>query len=331
MDEVYEPGSSRSDRLNTKIEVYGKARLKEDILKVFDSLENALLGHDRGINAFQKIVNPGSATNPVGEDFYTVFMAFFDLIIEEDKLPADEESIFEALRGIHDDLEVHSKSKRNRDNNIRKVKGLIEDYFEDTNAQTGSLTGRQLRTKIQNILQRSRTETKLYEVKQGLLTLKAEDRSKKFPTGKVDQICKEAAAIINSQRERESGKLLIGVADNSSDAERCKDVDGIEPTRVRRRHIVGIDREAAALGLSVDEYQEKLISAVKNSHLEDEVASKLVEGLDCPVYEEHSLFVMDLPKISSTVYFNGKIYRRDGASTVEIKDPKEIVEFTKKM
>jgi hypothetical protein len=40
---------------------------------------------------------------------------------------------------------------------------------------------------------------------------------------------------------------------------------------------------------------------------------------------------MDLPKISSTVYFNGKIYRRDGASTVEIKDPKEIVEFTKKM
>ena len=56
----------------------------------------------------QNIVNPG-INNPIPQAFYTIFMAFFELIIDSERLPADPQKIMEALTNLQKSLQLSKR------------------------------------------------------------------------------------------------------------------------------------------------------------------------------------------------------------------------------
>ena len=99
-------------------------------------------------------------------------MAFFELIIDSERLPADPQKIMEALTNLQKSLQLSKRYAEitDRIKNINKTKGLIQDYFAKKDKSTLG-QGAELIQTFKNSLLRSRIETTKYECKQGLIDL----------------------------------------------------------------------------------------------------------------------------------------------------------------
>jgi hypothetical protein len=110
--------------------------------------------------------------------------------------------------------------------------------------------GNQSVADIDAVIRRSEIEIPDYELKQGMLPLAG---VRVVNDDVLERIIRTIAAIANNGPSR-SGTILIGVSDKDSDAEKVKALDGISPRTVGSRHVVGVLREAAALGESSETY-----------------------------------------------------------------------------
>ena len=118
-------------------------------------------------------------------------MAFFELIIDSERLPADPQKIMEALTNLQKSLQLSKRYAEitDRIKNINKTKGLIQDYFAKKDKSTLG-QGAELIQTFKNSLLRSRIETAKYECKQGLLDLSPSIKlNNDLPERLVERIC----------------------------------------------------------------------------------------------------------------------------------------------
>lgn len=57
------------------------------------------------------------------------------------------------------------------------------------------------------------------------------------------------------------------MADKERDAERIKILDGIEAMNISNHFVVGVEREAKILGISVENYCRKVLGIIQESKL----------------------------------------------------------------
>ena len=135
-DNFYGSGNEdKSNEIDIKINALGEKTIRTDILTVYSEITNLVESHFDG-ERLKNILNPKAGGNPVKEDFYTLFMAFYELMIIENKAPFDYKKIKQCLTNIHPKL-VKSRNYTttvDRRNNINVCKGLIQDGFKKTEA-----------------------------------------------------------------------------------------------------------------------------------------------------------------------------------------------------
>lgn len=157
----------------------------------------------------RRIVNPNSS-NPIKTPFYTIFIAFFELIIDRECSPFEPKGIMEALDNLQKKLELsaHYTTTADREKNIDQTKGLIQKYFAKKEPPVlGHGVG--LAVEFENSLNRSRIETPRYEFKQGLLRLSKE---REYDNNLITVIIETICAIANLGES--NGYIFIGVADS---------------------------------------------------------------------------------------------------------------------
>jgi hypothetical protein len=125
-----------------------------------------------------------------------------------------------------------------RRKNVDAIKGLIGSCF--IKANTGSrIYGNHAITDIEAAIRRSEIELAAYELKQGMLTLNSK---REIDNSVLDKVVNTLCGIANIG-PHSVGKIIIGVADKESDAQRIKLLDGVEPKKIGRRFVVGVSRE----------------------------------------------------------------------------------------
>jgi len=324
LDEVYDRSTERHQKVESKLEVYGKEELKQDLFLVFNKIQSDILNYNNSRNAFRNVVNPDAGANPVYEDFFTVFLAYYRLIIEEGRETANSSKIMESLQGLHERITIGGayKSMSSRDENISVTKGLISDFFVESDDVAGE--HRRLHLKIESILNRSRTETSLFEMKQGVLEISKS--STKLNRKIVENIAREASAILNTKTSQK-GYVIVGIADSNNDANRIKDIDSTSPVEFHDRQIVGVDREADRMGISLDDYQTKIIQEIKQTSIDDNGLRIILDGIDVVTYKEKSILLIELSEVDQPISYADSFYQRDGASTVELEGASAIQKF----
>ncbi len=130
--------------------------------------------------------------------------------------------------------------------NINIIKGLLGPHLVD--GSHADIYGDFGAYDIDEALRRCEIEAQHYEVKQGMLRL-TDDRP--LDGTVLARVVETICAIANNGPDR-SGTVLVGVADKEADAQRVEDLYGVAPRRVGRRSVVGVRREADALGEWVD-------------------------------------------------------------------------------
>lgn len=286
LDAYYDQDSTEYAQINSRISAYGVDALKNGIISTISILRDVVEEIDSTSNALRRIIHPDAGSNPIKTGFYSVFTAFFELCVVELKSPTNSAAIITALTNLQSSLHVAAGQIRTepRRRNIDMTKGLIQSYFEEKEPAAAQL-GPGLSLRFENALRRSRVETAAFECKQGLLNL---DDVRSSNPNLLSKITETICAIANIGPES-SGALFIGVADKSADVERIKILDGITPIQIGQRFVVGIDRELAFQGGSLEGYKNRLVQHVSTSQLSNPLKTDILNTIDCIDYRGMSV------------------------------------------
>jgi hypothetical protein len=243
-------------------------------------------------------------------------MAFFNLIVKQERSPDDPEGIMESLRNLQTELtsSAHYTRQEDREKNIDKTIGLIQKYFVKKEPPVLH-HGAGLAIDLVNSLRRSRIETSRYECKQGILRL---DKSREWDKDLVHRIVETICGIANVGPESD-GYIFVGVADKSKDADRIKELDKIDPIPIRDRYVVGVGREASILGVSLEDYVDKLLGKIRSSSLSDPLKRHVLTQVDIIDYKGYSVIRFKIPAQEEVSFVGQTAFLRDGSSTIKAK------------
>ena len=316
-------GSGKEDKsrdIDIKINSYGVDNVRKDILTVFSEIFNFLDFHFEG-ERLKKILNPRAGGNPVKQAFYTFYMAFYDLIILNNKTPFNFLEIKESISNLHSKLAKlsHYTTIKDRTNNINICKGLIQNHFIESDTNFRSSTSYIIDFKA--YLMKSKVESAVYDFKQGFYTLSPQGR--KFDEKSFSKILRNISALANIGKN-EKGFLFIGVTDKENDTKRIEKIDNMEGVpRYHEFGIVGLEREAKLRGVTLDEYISFITSKISDSNLPEDLKIRITKNITPITYSENTILMIEITCGNSPVYFEDKMYQRDGANCIEVTGAKQ--------
>lgn len=316
-NKIYTSKSDVNIEFNTLLSRYGVDRIMHEIKVTFSIIEDVFEDQKTTII---NIVNPKSR-NPVKESFFSIFMAFFHLIVKEDKSPADNAQIVLALK----DLQKKMTSTANysvtadREKNINLTIGLIQKYFVKKDPPV-LRHGSGLALDFENSIRRAKIESNRYECKQGFFDL---SDKRQLNESLYDEIIQTICGIANIGPD-EDGYLFIGVADKEADAVRVQLLDKVEFKTVNQRYIVGIDRELKLLKGNLDDYINKLMGKISKSDLTEPLKSQVLSQLDVIDYKGMTIIRLRIPKQKELSFIGKSSYIRENSKTIELDGPKLI-------
>mgnify|MGYP001809681642 FL=1 len=316
LDTLYDQTTEEGEALERKTIAYGTERLRNEIKYTFSIIKHTIEACSSDANYLRSTVRPGvSGRYPIKAPFSAIFMAFHDLVVKEQKTPVDYTQIMEALRALSDRLQTatHYETTSNRRANIAVTKGLIQQYFV-TQVPHAFGHGPSLALDFENALRRSRIESSRYEFKQGLLRL---DTTRQHDPHLLSRLIETVCGISNLGPDMD-GNLFIGVADKKADAERIAALDSITPCQIADHYVVGVDREAQLLGLSIEHYVQRIINEFQQSQLTEPLKTHILSSFDTITVRGFTVIRILVSKQNTLSYVGNKAFSRQGSSTIEI-------------
>lgn len=107
-------------------------------------------------------------------------------------------------------------------------------------------------------------------------------------------------------------------------------MDNIVPIEISTHKVVGIDREAKILGLSVEDYCRKIIGFIKSSKLSPALISSILSNIDIIDYHSMSVIRIKVPAQSEISYLDDDVYDRQYNDTVKIESHKTVMAIAKR-
>lgn len=325
LDEIYEQGHLESERVNNALEVYGANNFSDEFKFCVDEILKVCIdGKDEKL---RDIVFRKRNTNAFPSVFAIIILAFHELIVGEKKIISNYSGVKKSIENLSNRIETgrRATSPDERRKNINTVKGLIQEFFVPGDAKV-QIYNNHSTTDIDSAIRRSEIELSDYELKQGMLVLAM---PREIDKQIIDKVIKTICAIANNGPNR-SGKIIIGVTDKDADASRIRALDGIEPRKVGKRFVVGVAREAKALGISVESYYSKWKDAIKNSKLSDPLKSSVLSNIDFNSFFGLGLILVTIPPQLELSYVDNAVYWRNGDNTHLATEAKEIAMLAKR-
>lgn len=326
LDKAYDLSSDLYSQIEIALIRYTPEKLKSDVQHTFSVLKNCIESVSTEANYLRSIVTP-TARVPIKNAFYTIFMALYYLLVKEDLSPFDSAGMFNSLYDLQSRIKVdtHYATTENRQQNIALTKGLMLPFF--VKKEPSALShGSGLALDFENSIRRSKIETPRYEFKQGLLRL---SNDRKYDKALENQILKTICAIANIGSKSE-GYIFIGVADKEADAKRIQELDGIMAVTISNHSVVGIDREANILGITLEDYCRRIVGFIKASALSDALILSVLSNIDIIDYRSMSVIRIKVPSQTEISYYEDEVYERQYNNTVKVESPKAIMAIAKR-
>ena len=326
LDEIYLQGSAEAERISTALGLYGPEKFSDEfnycvqeIIKICNAGKPSKL---------RDILFEKTTTNPFPSVFAVIMIAFHQLIITDSMTVSDFEGTKKALTNLSIRIEMSRRatSPEERRKNVDTIKGLVVSSFVKSNDAATEIYGNHTVVDVESVIRRSEIELANYELKQGLLNLKAGGGvNEEVITKVVNTIC----AIANNGPETH-GKILIGVTDKESDAARAVQIDKIAPRIVGKRSVVGVNREAARLGISLEKYFSIWKDGIRNSKLSEKLKGDVLSKMDFNSYYDLGLIVISVPPQAELSYVGDYVFWREGDSTILAESAKDVAMLAKR-
>ncbi|WP_311881368.1 MULTISPECIES: DUF262 domain-containing protein [unclassified Pseudomonas] len=311
-DKIYDEAESEYSKVRREFHSYGSERLKEEVKVTMSVLTEVIDGYSTSPYALRSVVNP-SSSNPIKGSFFSIFMAFHQLVIVNEMTADDYSKIMLALKGLQRSMiqSANYSTTADRITNVDKTTGLIQRFFVKKDPPMFR-HGAGLALDMENSLRRSRIETSRYECKQGLINLSPKRYfDEKLPPKIIETIC----GIANVGPDAD-GYIFIGVADKKADSEKIFTLDGVKAVVVGARYVVGLEREMEIMNYNTEQYLEKFLGYIRKSELSEPLKSQVLSQIDFVEYKGLSVLRVRIPRQKSISFVGEHCYTRENSSTI---------------
>ncbi|NET67582.1 MAG: DUF262 domain-containing protein [Moorea sp. SIO1G6] len=320
LDKIYQEGSSESERILAALKVYGSQKFADEFKYCVDKI--IIICKEGKSEKLRDIVYGKKRSNAFPSVFAIIMIGLHELIVKESKEITDYSGIREAifnLATIIDTTRTATKAEERR-KNVDIVKELIGGFFTEKENkkkiyETPSIID------IESMLNRAEIELPNHELKPGLLSL---ENHRYIDEKLIKNVIKTICAIANNGLDK-TGKIIIGVTDKKTDADRIKELDNIECRQIGKWFVAGVNREAKVLGISEQEYFSKWKNAIKKSDLSPSLRDSVLSNLDFNPFDGLGLILINILPQKELSYVGEELYWRNGDATELAKNAKQIV------
>ncbi|MCE6967143.1 GmrSD restriction endonuclease domain-containing protein [Cereibacter sphaeroides] len=325
LDSIYDSGSERSNSVLDALKVYGPDKLMDEMKFCMQQIEEVC--NTGRPDKLRNIIFERRNTNAFPAVFSVIFVAFHEMIIMEKKRISDYPALKRQLTNLTNRIETSRRatSPEERRTNVNTIKGIIGPHFinQDLSAEIYS---NHASVDIDSAIRRSSTELSYYELKQGLVSLGG---TREFNEGLVNRIIQTICAMANNGPSR-AGKILIGVSDSQADADRAVELDKISPRKVGEKFVVGVDREARLLGVSLEDYIGKIRHQIGKSTLSDHLKTAVLSSIDYNSYYGLGVIVITVPPQTEQSLLDDTVFWRDGDNTKAAESMKQATDIARR-
>ena len=305
----------RRDEIESAVNKVGDDLIIKQYMVVHEAFRNIV---ETSGKKFSELMFQGGGQR-VPRYFQSVFLALWELLINDGRIIKDYKKAAKALNGAGQNISIGGGGGRfsaeDRGKNVNIVKGLLLPVCSKRRQNDPALSS--WTTEFENILMQSYTEQALYDFKQGFALL---DGTGKVDEGVYEKVFKTLAAMANHGLGS-VGYVIIGVADNENTAARVKELHGVNPVRYQNFMITGIDHEAKALPKGLDSYFLEVTQRLSSTQMSSWAKNQISRDLRLIKYFNLSLLVFKVEAGNEPCDFQGQYYERHGANISEIQQP----------
>ncbi|MEE1257303.1 MAG: DUF262 domain-containing protein [Lachnospiraceae bacterium] len=217
LDEYYslKDINKRAIELEEKIKLRTVDGIKKDFFVVFDVIKGLL--NVAGTN-FNSLISKDRTFDKVPRYFQIVFLAFYKLIVKENKKIISQFELLKVLDGITVNVRLSrgggNWSAVERDNSINAIVGMIDKCFVE-NTEDPAIV--KWSTELETILKQSNIEQTCFDFKLGFCDIK----SGAFNEETYKKCIKTLTAMANRGKNA-IGYVIAGVADKKEDADKLR-------------------------------------------------------------------------------------------------------------
>lgn len=325
LDSVYERGSANCERVLSALEIYGAERVSDEIKFCIDQI--SLVCVTEPASKLRSIIFTKKNTNSFPSVFTVTLMAFHNLFVKQGMRISNYDGVKEALTNVDKRINASrgATTPVERQKNVDTIRVIIEKCFLH-HGNANDIYENHSSSDIDVAIRRSEVELNNYELKQGIVRL-ANPRT--IDDEAMAKILATITAIANNGKDR-AGKIILGVTDKSADVARVRSLDNIEPRKVSKRFVVGINREARALNKTVEQYYGIVRDRIKNSAISEPLKSGVLSSIDYNSFFSLGVIVLTVPPQKSLSFYGDDVYWREGDTTMKAENAKSIADLAQR-
>lgn len=300
-------------RIETAINKIGKETIIKMFMHVYDEISKISTYTQK---KFRELLF-GSHGIGMVRSFQVIFLAFYELLIKENKQVKSYKGLITTLDGIGArqlrDISSKDWNGTTRNELISSLKGIFSSHFINKEKSENPLFDSSI-SRIENMLMHTVIEPPMYDFKIGLYNL----NDSKFNAGLLSKIIKTLTAMANT-KPGNSGYIFVGIADSKSDGVEFEKRYDIPATQFDNFYITGIQSEALIEFKNIDSYFNHLKSLIEKEPIEDTVKGYILRHMKIVrYYEDKAVWIIELKSDDKPVSYNKKYYQREANTVAEI-------------
>lgn len=309
LDRLYDGGADESQSLRQEINKYSQEFIIKSFNHIFDELQ-IIFKDDR--DDFSRTVYGSGKKIKSALSFQIVFLSIYNLVIERGMKINNYKNLHASLKGIYEKhyKSILSKDKKwtnvDRHSLIKSTLGLIEDNF--SSSKSGVFEPGGWIKNLENIINESKTESKYYDYKAGLVTTSPLDSKLNFSL--IDKIIKTLTAMTNSY----TGEcmVIVGVAENIEGAKNHQQAFGKSYIKYADMYITGIDSEAMHISNSIDGYIKSVKDIIRgNKKTNKSFIGNIIQNSVNFSYKDKEILILRATREQLPTPYDGSYYIRD--------------------
>lgn len=312
----------RRDEIETAVNKIGPQTIVTQYMAVHEAFREIIKASNK---KFNELIFGKDAGQRVPRYFQSVFLALWELLVNDQMVIRDYSKAAKALEGSGNNISVGGGGGRfsaeDRQKNVNVVKGLLSPAASKRKENDPALSS--WITEFENLLMQSYTEQTLYDFKQGFMAL---DGKGQIDESVFEKVFKTLATMANSGKDA-IGYVIVGIADDEKAASRIHTLFGVTPITYQKFLITGIDHEAVALPKKLDGYFLNVTQRLDASPMSDWAKKQIGRDIRLIRYFDKSLLVLRVHGGAEPCSFGGKYYERQGANVREIEQPQYAALF----
>ena len=325
LDSVYDRNSDESSRILSALDVYGVDKVSDEIKFCIEQI--GLVCNASKSEKLRDIVFSKRNTNGFPTVFTVILMSFHRLFVNDKMKISDYSYVKDALNNIDKSINTSrsSTTPRERKKNVDIITALIKGGFIEEDPSK-DIYANHTTADVEVLIRRSEIELADYELKQGIVTL---SDNRRIDDAAFEKIMITMTAIANNGKDR-VGKIILGVSDKKSDADRVKSLDGIDAKKIGKRYVVGIDRESKAIGKNTEQYYNAIRGKIKISKISDPLRLSILSNMDYNSFYGYGVIVITVQSQSDLSFYGDDVYWREGDSTKKSENQKQAALLSKR-